>query len=76
MRIQSTGNPGSHSYVLLTLGHQQYRTSISSIPTGEWNEAFEFEVNLHTKLFGILQVCVHVTHCHIILNNTFIVDVV
>ncbi|KAF9325225.1 hypothetical protein BG006_011273 [Podila minutissima] len=42
-------------YVILTLGDQSYRTSISEREHGDWNEGFEFRVTYHAQLFDSLQ---------------------
>ncbi|KAL1918697.1 uncharacterized protein VTP21DRAFT_2719 [Calcarisporiella thermophila] len=42
-------------YVIIRLGGQQYQTTVSESPEGNWNEGFDFRVSYHTQLFGTIQ---------------------
>ncbi|KAJ1918896.1 hypothetical protein H4219_002346 [Mycoemilia scoparia] len=41
-------------YVVVTFGDQVFNTSVSSKPSGDWNEGFELIVSYHMQLFGTI----------------------
>ncbi|RCI01462.1 hypothetical protein CU097_015948 [Rhizopus azygosporus] len=47
--------PVKRPYVVITLGDQIHRTSISEYPQGYWNEGFELKVTYHNQLFDTIQ---------------------
>ncbi|KAJ2082852.1 hypothetical protein H4R24_001244 [Coemansia sp. RSA 988] len=54
-------------YVAVRLGDQAFQTSVSKVPTGNWNEGFELVVSYHTQLFGTV-------HMDVYSSNTLLPD--
>ncbi|KAI8992628.1 hypothetical protein BDB01DRAFT_832918 [Pilobolus umbonatus] len=42
-------------YVIITLGDQTFKTSISEYSQGSWNEGFELKITYHNQLFDTIQ---------------------
>ncbi|KAJ2805450.1 hypothetical protein H4R20_002088 [Coemansia guatemalensis] len=59
--------PINRPYVIVRLGDQVFQTSVSKVPTGNWNEGFELVVSYHTQLFGTV-------HMDVYSNNTLLPD--
>ncbi|KAI8393336.1 uncharacterized protein BYT42DRAFT_550699 [Radiomyces spectabilis] len=51
--------PVKKPYVVITLGDQQYHTSISEDAEGRWNESFELSVSFHAQLFDTIQLDIY-----------------
>ncbi|KAJ2617702.1 hypothetical protein H4S08_000210 [Coemansia sp. RSA 1365] len=59
--------PINRPYVVVRLGDQVFQTSVSKVPTGNWNEGFELVVSYHTQLFGTV-------HMDVYSSNTLLPD--
>ncbi|KAJ2778153.1 hypothetical protein H4R18_004774 [Coemansia javaensis] len=63
-------SPVNRPYVVVRLGEQTARTTVSKSPTGDWGEGFELAVSYHTQLFGTVHMDVYSSNT--LLPDTFV----